>query len=140
LDEASLILSVVGIFLSLVIAAFAIWFQWQISIESANQLTQASTVLAKIEGVALQLRETQEGQFEKLLDAYVASNSMTARGATHELQEVDAKLNQIEEQQPNLADALAEVRASVKYIRESLNELERHPALTPELAAKAAIA
>lgn len=69
MEAASLILSVVALIVGLVVAGFGIWFQYKLSEGSSRQLTEAQSVLSKLEGVSLQLRETQQGQFGMMLEA-----------------------------------------------------------------------
>ena len=71
MEVAAIIISVVAIGVALTTSGFAVWLQWQMSVASNNQLGEAQKVLAKLEGVSLELRETQREQFSTVLDALI---------------------------------------------------------------------
>jgi hypothetical protein len=110
----------VGLIIGLVIAGFGIWFQWQMSVESSKQLRESQSILSKLEGVSLQMRETQVDQYQQLLNAVLREKvqASTEIGAAEERL---AQLEEAQKEQPQLAKELGSIREALNIVQTALS-------------------
>ena len=127
MDVAALIISIAAIGVALVVSGFGIWLQWKMFEASSNQLNDAQKLLSKLEGVSLQLRGTQEQQFNTLLDAVVkkdAGDAATVLG--DRLEDVESEL----QKRSVDASVIRELKEAVEDMQEKTKALEE-PLILP---------
>lgn len=123
METAALIVWVVA----LAGVAFAIWFQWGMYKASTAQLGSAQQVLSKLEGVSLQLRETQQQQFRDVLRALIEERRQAASDAGDQARLAETRLADLErrlEKEPELAEEMHELRQALDGLRAKIHQLE----------------
>lgn len=121
MDTAAVIVSVLAIGVALAIGGFAVWLQWKMYQASSEQYTKGIEILSNLRGVALELRETQQEQFSKVLDAALKSDTVDAAEVVD--QRVAELERRLEEQSPG-AD-IDDLKAAVADLRDKTLILEK---------------
>ncbi len=130
MDEASLVISIASLLAALILAGFGTLLQWLVSKDTRQQATdirkdigdfksEASSLLGEIRGLTTQTRESQERQFDTMLQWFIDKTKEAASTSiANAVESIDAVDEAIQQQKPSeqVRDELRQARNLVEHI------------------------
>lgn len=124
MDIAAVVISIIAVMLAAILACFGIGLQWMISRDTRGQATQAESLLSEIRGLTTITRETQERQFDTVLQAVVRRTSEVTTtgsdGIIERINGIEAALAEGRDPSERVSGELRQLRAMVETLKHEI--------------------